>query len=174
MAFPVTPSTPPPRPQIMESAFFWTEEEEEEPVQLAPRPLDQYFQELAAAGLQDGEYLRTRGWFIRDEALQARVYDLCVVLDMGPQINVTSGDFRQHLDEITMAYLTRIATRYPVPAVQPPAWASGARAVASEDTDAELSAISEVSDEDGEEVVWWANQATLGDEEEARGWLDQN
>ena len=48
-------------------------------------------------------YLETRGWFVRNRALQAKLEQV-VHLRQGHLVQVACGDFEEHIDRLLLGY----------------------------------------------------------------------
>jgi hypothetical protein len=53
-------------------------------------------------------YLESRGWFVRNQLLQQKLFNLCK-LGFGHKVFVTAGDFESHID-----YLLDHALQHPI------------------------------------------------------------
>jgi hypothetical protein len=62
-------------------------------------PLDNLFSFMENGGIKNVEYLFTRGWFCRSPELHEKIFKL-VMKGRGHLLDVTNGDFDEHLDSL--------------------------------------------------------------------------
>ncbi len=69
------------------------------PEHSALTPLDNLFSFMENGGIENVEYLFTRGWFCRSPELHEKIFKL-VMKGRGHLLDVTNGDFDEHLDSL--------------------------------------------------------------------------